>query len=241
MSQAARFPLKPATRQTLADSIVESLRDAIFAGLLGPGRRLAEAQLAGSLKVSRAPVREALACLEQEGLVSRLAGGGATVTRLSRQDVEEICSLRGALEGLAVRLALANGVAADWAELAANIRATEATNDPQELARKDLEFHEKIVRTAGHCRLLTGWSNLRSQIRLIMVQRNLGDAHSHRGTVKGHRELLGALRAGDEAGAVAVLEHHLRKQYRWILNSFAEAGGAGPDGPDVKPLAAGPP
>jgi DNA-binding GntR family transcriptional regulator len=220
MSEIGSLALKPPLRQTLADSITASLRDAIFGGLFKPGQRLAEAQLASSLKVSRAPVREALASLEQEGLVSRTAGGGTTVARLSRADVEEICSLRGPLEALAVRLAMARGSESHWAELAANIQATEKINDPQQLAQKDLEFHETIVRAADHSRLLASWLNLRSQIRLIMVQRNVGDADSRRGTVQGHRELLKAIQGGDADEAVAVLEHHLRKQQQWIVNSF---------------------
>src|SRR5260370_15727041 len=145
MSEVAILSLKPAMRQTLADSITQSLRDAIFDGLFKPGQRLAEAQLASSLKVSRAPVREALASLEQEGLVNRTAGGATTVSHLSREDVEEICSLRLALEALAVRLAIAEGSEANWAELEANLRATEKINDPQQLAQRDLEFHETIV------------------------------------------------------------------------------------------------
>jgi DNA-binding GntR family transcriptional regulator len=222
MSEAASFALRPPTRQTLADSITVSLRDAIFGGLFRPGQRLAEAQLASSLKVSRAPVREALASLEQEGLVSRTAGGGTIVARLLRTDVDEICSLRESLEVLAVRLALANGNPALGAELAGNIRATEPISDPQQLAQKDLEFHELIVRAADHGRLLASWLNLRSQIRLIMVQRNLTDTDSRRGTVQGHKELLRAIAAGDADAAVAVLQHHLRKQYEWIINSFTE-------------------
>src|SRR5437588_782808 len=118
MSELASLALKPATRQTLADSIAHSLRDAIFEGLFKPGQRLAEAVLASSLKVSRAPVREALASLEQEGLVSRAANGGTTVTRLAVHDIEEICSLRQPLEVLAVRLAAARGTGADWVRMA---------------------------------------------------------------------------------------------------------------------------
>jgi DNA-binding GntR family transcriptional regulator len=224
MSQLASLTLKPATRQTLADSITESLRDAIFGGLFKPGQRLAEAQLATSLKVSRAPVREALASLEQEGLVNRTPSGGTTVAHLSRHDIEEICTLRQPLEVLAVRLAVVRGSDDDWAGLAANIRATEKITDPQQLAQMDLEFHEGIVRAAGHGRLLSSWLNLRSQIRLIMVQRNLTDADSRRGTVQGHQELFKAIRAGDADGAVAVLEHHLRRQHEWIVNSSADAG-----------------
>jgi DNA-binding GntR family transcriptional regulator len=222
MSELASLALKPATRQTLADSITESLRDAIFGGLFKPGQRLAEAQLATSLRVSRAPVREALASLEQEGLLSRTLNGGATVAQLSRADIEEICSLRAPLETLAVRMAVAKGTAEDWVELTANIRATEPITDPQQLPQKDLEFHETIVRAADHGRLLASWLQLRSQIRLIMVQRNLTDADSRRGTVHGHQELLRALQARDPEQAVAVLDHHLRRQYEWMIQSFSD-------------------
>src|SRR5438132_8027075 len=122
---ALSFNLALPTRRTLADSIARSLRDAILGGQLSSGQRLAEGQLAGNLKVSRAPVREALASLEQEGLVSRTPNGATSVTHLSRNDVEEICSLRLPLEVLAVRLAITRGAAADWSGLADNIRLTE--------------------------------------------------------------------------------------------------------------------
>jgi DNA-binding GntR family transcriptional regulator len=222
MSDVAGIPLKLPTRQTLADSITESLRDAICGGLLPAGQRLAEARLAASLKVSRAPVREALATLELEGLVSRTPGGGATVTRLSRKDVEEIWSLRLPLEVLAVRLAARHGGPRDWARLAENVRATEPVTDPQQLAEKDLEFHEAIVRASGHGRLLASWLQLRSQIRLIMVQWNLAHADSPRGTVRGHKELLRAMQAGDEDAAAAVAEQLLCRQTHWILKSYPD-------------------
>jgi DNA-binding GntR family transcriptional regulator len=222
MSLPAIFRLKPPARETLADTIAESLRNAIFGGQLTPGQRLAEGQLASSLKVSRAPVREALAVLEQEGLVIRGPSGATTVAHLSRQDAEEICSLRAPLETLALQLAIAKGTETDWAKLADNIRATAKISDPQELAQLDLEFHEHILRAADHARLLSAWRDLASQIRLIMVQRNLADAGSPRSTVQGHNELLKAIQSRDASGAVAILEYHLKRQYDWIMNSFAE-------------------
>jgi DNA-binding GntR family transcriptional regulator len=221
MSEGAVFHLRLPARQTLANGIIESLRDAIYGGTLQPGQRLAEAKLASSLKVSRAPVREALAVLEQEGLVCRVPSGGTTVTCLTRKDVEEICSLRAPLEALAVRLSLPKGKEGSWVELADNIRATEKTRNPQELAEMDLEFHEKLVRAAGHSRLLANWLTLRSQIRLIMVHHNLADADSRRSTVEGHKELLRAIQARNEVRAVAILEHHLKTQFDWIISRFA--------------------
>jgi DNA-binding GntR family transcriptional regulator len=158
--------------------------------------------------------------LEQEGLVSRTPGGGTTVTSLSRTDVEEICSLRLQLESLAIQLGVTRSNEAQWAELADNIRDTQETTDPQSLAEKDLQFHEKLVRAAGHGRLLASWLTLRSQLRLIMVQRNLADEDSRRATVEGHKDLLRAIRACDAERAVSILRHHLQRQFTWMINSF---------------------
>jgi DNA-binding GntR family transcriptional regulator len=228
MSETSVFALmRLPARQTLATGVTDSLRAAIFGGLFQPGQRLAEGKLATSLKVSRAPVREALAWLEQEGLIRRMPSGGTTVTSLSRGDVEEICSLRAPLEALALRLAIAKGDEDRWAELADNTRASEETSDPRELAQLDLAFHEALVRAADHNRLLASWLTLRSQIRLIMVQRNLADADSRRATVEGHKGLLRAIQAGDTTRAVAILEYHLQRQYDWIIDSFAEMKNAG--------------
>jgi DNA-binding GntR family transcriptional regulator len=227
MAETIPFALKPTSRQTLGENVAESLREAIFGGLFQPGQRLAEASIASTLKVSRAPVREALASLEQEGLVSRATNRGTTVISLSRRDVEEIGSLRLPLEILAVRRAIENGTAEHWARLAANVRETEQVCTPEQLATLDLEFHDTMMRAAGHGRLLNTWLGLRSQIRLLMMRRNLGDAASHRATVQGHKELLEAVQAGDLARAIELVEVHHHRQYDWLIGGFEEVEAAG--------------
>ncbi len=101
-----------------------------------------------------------------------------------------------------------------------NIERTREAHDPTQLARLDLEFHEIIVRAAHHNRLLSSWLKLRSQVRLIMTQRNLNDSHSHEGTIRAHGELLAAIRAKDIARTVALLERQMQSQYDWIMHSF---------------------
>jgi len=220
--EAAFLNSKPVSRQTLGDSVADSIRDAIFGGRVKPGQRLAEGRIATTFKVSRAPVRDALASLEREGLVSRAANGGTTVTHLAPKDVHEICTLRLYLELLAVKQAVQHGTEEHWARLADNIRRTEKVSSAKELAQLDLDFHETIVAVSGHARLLSSWLNLRSQVRLIMIQRNLSDEGSRRGTVHGHEELLKALQDRDEAAALACLEYHLQTQYEWVARSFSE-------------------
>jgi DNA-binding GntR family transcriptional regulator len=216
--------LRLPTRKTLAEGSADSLRNSIVQGFFHPGERLTEARLAEHLQVSRAPVREALASLEQEGLVTRTPGGGALVAQLSRTDIEEICTLRGALEVLGVRLAVQRGQDTHWQQLAANLRMCEHAHDPRELAHLDLEFHEIVLQAAQHARLLSAWLNLRSQIRLILVQRNLIDADIVRRTIENHRKLLRALQEGDVATAVAMTEEYTRGQHEWLVNSSGDSG-----------------
>jgi DNA-binding GntR family transcriptional regulator len=226
MPEILDIPLQPAVRQTLAESVTASLRDAIFRGAFKPGQRLAEARLAGSLKVSRAPVREALAQLEHEGLVLRTASRGGIVSLLTPKDREEICTLRWSLESLALRLAIENAAEHDWDQLAESVQATKKARTPDQLAICDLKYHEILVRAANHGRLLTCWLNLRSQIRLLMLQHNLADAGATQGTIAGHTELLATLRARDVRGSMVFFEKHIGPLSIWLTNSCPEPSSA---------------
>jgi DNA-binding GntR family transcriptional regulator len=226
MPEPIAFDLRPTVRQTLSDNIASSLRDAIIGGVIQPGQRLAEAQIARRLKVSRAPVRSALASLEQEGLVSRATDRGTTVIRLSRRDVEEITSLRLPLEVLAICRVIAQGPGELWGELMTNVQETDKAKTPDALAILDLEFHELLVRCANHGRLLNSWLGLRSQIRLLMVQRNLTDPAALGPTVRGHKELLRAIRERNEDRAIELVKKHLGAQKNWFIEIFHESGTA---------------
>src|ERR1700731_3097305 len=79
---ASRYHAQMRVDVSAADSlsdgvVVPTLREAIVEGLLPPGSRLSEVQLAKQLNVSRTPMREAFAQLEREGLVTVVAPGGA--------------------------------------------------------------------------------------------------------------------------------------------------------------------
>src|SRR5947209_19844623 len=92
----------------LAADIALRLRTAILHGYFGPDERLREEALAKSMGVSRGPIREAFSQLEREGLVVIQRNRGTYVARLTREDAEEIYSLRRVLERLAVQRAVAH-------------------------------------------------------------------------------------------------------------------------------------
>jgi DNA-binding GntR family transcriptional regulator len=102
----SRMRTVDAPSDSLSDGVVvPALREAIVEGVLAPGSRLSEVQVAKQLNVSRTPMREAFAQLEREGLVTVLPRVGAFVRSVSLRDVTEIYKVRMALECLSVQLA----------------------------------------------------------------------------------------------------------------------------------------
>jgi GntR family transcriptional regulator of vanillate catabolism len=86
-------------------SALLTLRELVLSGELQPGERLLEISVAERLKMSRTPVRTALAKLAGEGLLTALPTAGYVVRRFTEADVHEAIEMRGALEGLAARFA----------------------------------------------------------------------------------------------------------------------------------------
>src|ERR1044071_8089396 len=88
------------------EQVYVRLRDLIVQGLLAPGSRIVETEIATRLGVSRTPVREALQRLQQEGYVNGSPGAQQsrlTVAPLTRDDVYELLNIVGALEGMGAR------------------------------------------------------------------------------------------------------------------------------------------
>ncbi len=81
----------------------KAIRDLIISGVVLPGERLAEVQLAERLHMSRTPVRSALNTLSHEGLVQALPGRGDAVASFAAADLRHAVELRGLLEGAAAR------------------------------------------------------------------------------------------------------------------------------------------
>jgi DNA-binding GntR family transcriptional regulator len=221
------LPLTPAVKRSLADDVVDRLRDAIFHGSFKPGEALREEQLAAMLDVSRGPVREALVQLEREGLVLVRRHRGATVARLSRSDLEDVYSLRLALERLAIQRATRYATAQDFAAMEAVLASFDVAlaygPSEKEVAELDVRFHDLIYQAARHQRLYDCWANLKSQIYIFLLSRNVVDPDFREITVKAHAALLEAIRTRDEARATTEIEDHLRGAYDRVVRAYSAA------------------
>ena len=93
---------------SLKQLVYDNLRDLIIQGKLEPGAKLVEDELAQSMNISRAPVREALNMLERDGFTKIIPRKGAVVTEVNRKDAADIWKCRSALEPFAAREAMPN-------------------------------------------------------------------------------------------------------------------------------------
>src|SRR5205809_2189039 len=194
------------------EQVYVRLRDLIVQGLLSPGSRIIETEIATRLGVSRTPVREALQRLQQEGFVNGTPGAQQsrlTVAPLTRADVHELLNVVGALEGLGAY------EAASLDETRRRALATElrAINDefykagrkspPEHSALYDSDdrFHRRIVEACGGPRLLALHDSVKPQAeRYIRMYISMltGDIAS---SVAEHEAITAAIEVGKSAAA----------------------------------------
>ncbi|MBA3332236.1 MAG: GntR family transcriptional regulator [Actinobacteria bacterium] len=104
-SAAVHFTIEPLEgRESIEHRVAQSLRALIVAGQLPEGTQLVQRELATRLGVSQTPVRASLSRLEREGFIAFGSTGRACVSRLTREDFEEVYAARLGLESLAARL-----------------------------------------------------------------------------------------------------------------------------------------
>lgn len=220
-SEILAQPLK----RTLADEVTASIREAILGGKLEPGARLQEEKLASTLNVSRGPVREAIVQLEREGLVLVYRNRGTFVARLSLEDLEEVYSLRRAIEPLAVQRAIHYAEPAQLHELQMLVNKMAEYSaqgiSEQKAAELDLRFHDVIYQASKHRRLYDCWNTMQAQIHILLLSRTVVDADFRQYTVPSHQDILDAIRNKNESLALALIEDHIKGSYERVSKSYA--------------------
>ena len=198
---------------SLKEQTYEALRQAITSmNLYEPPEapKLDERHLAESLGVSRTPVREALARLEQEGLVQTIPRRGVFVVRKTKAEIIEIVTAWAALESMAARLATANATDDEIA----NLRTMFAEEDGDsvrahldEYSDKNIAFHQAIV-ALGKCDLIEQMAdNLFIHMRSIR-SRTIGDGDRAVRSVIDHMHIIEALERRDAGLAETLVREH---------------------------------
>lgn len=212
------------SHEPLRYRVAALLREAIFDGSLRPGTPLVEQAIAEDLEISRAPVREAIRTLAEEGLVESIPYKGARVCRLTESDVKGVYSMRGLLEGFAVRQMLKYPIDEPLLELreaCAVMRNCAAQDDMIGLNAADERFHRTIIERAGHDLLLEMWTLISNRARHIMGLRN-AQFEAPFEVVANHEEMVEALEANDLELALKLIEAHVESGAQLILDDWNE-------------------
>lgn len=209
-------PERHALPATLVEVAAHRLRDAIMSGGLQPGEKIIEEQLCADFGISRAPLREALRVLAQQGLVEHLPRRGSRVAEWSSQDILQLFELRGLLERHAIESALP--LDDPDAALPAVRDALEHMREARfDLERDDAhrEFHAAVVGLAGNRQLDIALEPILLKLQLPMAVNLREEARHHHASdgLERHEAILVALESNDPAVVVAAMHRHGHLNY----------------------------
>ena len=131
-------------RTSIADQVYDHLREAVLNGDLPQGERVIEARIAKSLGISRAPVREAVNRLIQDGLLEARTHFGASVIQMDAGKIRHLYELRSAIEELAIRKVVERREAVDLEPLracVAEMRRMARNGDLRRLVEAEVRAH----------------------------------------------------------------------------------------------------
>lgn len=204
------FSAVDVARSKSATSIVfDSLRQAIVKGDLEEGAPLRQEEIANAFNTSRIPVREAIARLEQIGLVETRRFKGAVVAAIRVEDVDEIFDLRALVESDAIRRGIASMTETGKHRARACHEAFSGADDPLQWTDLNRQFHCSMY-DAEHSPNYMGVINglLDRLDRYLHAQLILTDGMEQ--ATREHAAILGAYEAGDAELAAKLTREHVQ-------------------------------
>lgn len=205
-----------------SERVYQALKHRILAGMLEPGSRLVELQLAQDFQVSRTPVRETLKRLMAEGLVRVDPVRGIVVSDVDARELEEIFVIREVLDGLAARLAANRVSSADLTKLHLlmdMMHDSVANGQWEAMVQANIKFHDILHQAAGNERLRHLSRNLLDFVRRFS---NEAFASEERGAkvLAEHEEIVKALEQRDPDEAERVSRSHIATARAFLTNRY---------------------
>lgn len=225
------MPFEPVQPEKLSQSVVRQIEQLILRGILRPGERLpSERELSDRLGVSRPSLREALAELQEAGLLVSRAGAGVFVADVlgsafsdalvrlfstHEEAVFDYIAFRRDMEGLAAERAATHGTDTDLKVIDTIFQKMESAHskrNPTEESQLDADFHLSIIEASHNVIMLHMMRSMYQLLRegvfynrqIMFKQRTTRDT-----LLDQHRAINTALQARDAAGARAAVEAHL--------------------------------
>jgi DNA-binding GntR family transcriptional regulator len=208
--------------KSVAEVVYETMKTAIINGDLRPGQRLVEEKISERMHISRAPIREAIKRLEQNGFVTRKSIRGIIVKGVSEADIDEAFGIRAALESYAAVRACERMtddlVAAFKNSIEATVEALKQ-GDMKKVKVLNAEFHQMIYKAAQSDMLS---SLINTFVDHISRYRKplLDSERMAMISVEGHREMVEAMRKGDKEDVEKIVKAHILKGKMLILEEI---------------------
>jgi DNA-binding GntR family transcriptional regulator len=218
------YLIKPT--RSIADQIYDRTRSEIIKGIIKPGERLQELDVASASNSSRTPVREAFRRLEQDQLVERVARGGVRVISLDKDTIKDLYELRTVLELHSIKLACQRISPQEIITLkqiraqATELLSSSELNQDYMLSRfMDLntEFHETIYRSTGSRFLI----NVAMQLRAILQSMRYMSIQADNSCTRAwdeHSELITYLERKDIDAARELLKRHVKNAAQEVFS-----------------------
>lgn len=208
-------------RFSVAEQVYEHLRNAIVSGQIAQGERVVELQIARSLRTSRAPVREAVNRLLQDGLLEARTHFGPSVIQMTLPKMRYLYDLRVAIETLAVRYLTASRNEVDFKPLRAlieDMRHAARKGDVMAVVEAELRFHETMCELGGNPYVSRVGRMIDGQLRMALAVDNanyedLADVAAE------HEPVLAAIESGDAIRATAILTTHILSSLEALENN----------------------
>lgn len=199
------------------------LFEAIQTGLLKPGMRVREVEIAERFGISRTPVREAIRRLESEGLVVHVPRQGAVIKQMDQREVIELYEMRAALEGTAAQMAAQHASEAEILELEElNALMRAAAGDDRKVAEANRRFHDDLYQAAKNPFLIKSVTALANALA-VLGGTTLRDRERTEAAFAEHQEILEAIRARDGARADRAARAHILAALRSRMRLLREA------------------
>lgn len=207
--------------KSLRELALEHLRESIVDGSLKMGEVLSERRISEELGVSKSPVREALAQLRDEGLVSIEPQKGARVFSLSEPEVSQICDFRQAIESAAFELALTRdraGLASEMRRVVSEMQQAREKGNEKSYLALDTSFHHLIFAHSGNDYLTASYSRYIGKIAALRTHLSKLPQHTEL-SFDEHKGIALATKEGNLDQIKSLLAEHIDRTRQAYKNA----------------------
>jgi len=211
--------------KSLRELALEHLRGRIVGGELKMGQVLSERGISDELGVSKSPVREALAQLRDEGLVTIEPQKGARVFTLTEHEVNQICDFRQTIETAAFELALKRNqkaLSSDMIRIVKDMSAARKSGDEAKYLELDTAFHQAIFKNCENDYLSASYDRYVGKIAALRTHLSALPQHTQL-SFEEHIGLAEAVQKSDLEEIRRLLSEHIDRTRQTYASSIKES------------------